>query len=156
VVLLLSILLLKLVRVFGLENGTKIREIFSIIQIFMREFSIIKQKILQYLDFKGISKYKFYQETGITNGILSQNNGISEDNLLRFLSVYKDISAEWLMRDEGSMLKTETVPVPSDETPPDTLNTSLNTLKGILEGHASDIDMLKNEVANIKKRLKNG
>ncbi|MBO7441165.1 MAG: transcriptional regulator [Bacteroidales bacterium] len=129
---------------------------FSIIQIFMREFSIIKQKILQYLDFKGISKYKFYQETGITNGILSQNNGISEDNLLRFLSVYKDISAEWLMRDEGSMLKTETDSVSSDETTPDTLNTSLNTLKGILEGHASDIDMLKNEVANIKKRLENG
>ncbi len=30
-------------------------------QTFMREFSIIKKRILQYLEFKGISKYKFYQ-----------------------------------------------------------------------------------------------
>ena len=78
----------------------------------MREFSIIKQKILQYLGFKGVSKYKFYQETGITNGILSQSNGISEENLLRFLSVYKDISAEWLLTGKGSMLKTPTASEP--------------------------------------------
>ena len=78
----------------------------------MREFSNIKQKILQYLDFKGVSKYKFYQETGITNGILSQSNGISEENLLRFLSVYKDISAEWLLTGNGSMLKTPTASEP--------------------------------------------
>ena len=73
----------------------------------MREFSIIKKRILQYLEFKGISKYKFYQETGITNGILSQSNGISEDSVLKFLSYYRDISAEWLLTGEGEMLKKE-------------------------------------------------
>ena len=31
-------------------------------QTFMREFSIIKKRILQYLEFKGISKYKFYDD----------------------------------------------------------------------------------------------
>lgn len=71
----------------------------------MREISIIKERILKYLDFKGVSKYKFYQETGITNGILSQSNGISEENLLKFLSQYKDISADWLLTGEGSMLR---------------------------------------------------
>ena len=76
-------------------------------QTFMREFSIIKKRILQYLEFKGISKYKFYQETGITNGILSQSNGISEDSVLKFLSYYRDISAEWLLTGEGEMLKKE-------------------------------------------------
>ena len=71
----------------------------------MREISIIKERILKYLDFKGVSKYKFYQETGITNGILSQPNGISEENLLKFLTYYKDISAEWLLTGEEPMLK---------------------------------------------------
>lgn len=71
----------------------------------MREISIIKERILKYLDFKGVSKYKFYQETGITNGILSQSNGISEENLLKFLSQYKDISADWLLTGEGEMLR---------------------------------------------------
>ncbi|MBO7439924.1 MAG: hypothetical protein J6U21_09640 [Bacteroidales bacterium] len=121
----------------------------------MRDFSIIKQKILQYLEYKGISKYKFYQETGITNGILSQSNGISEDNLLRFLSYYKDISAEWLMRGEGSMLKAETPTDQSDATHLNTENTILNTLKGIIDEHTSEIAMLKIEVENLKNTSKN-
>jgi hypothetical protein len=70
----------------------------------MREISIIKAKILKYLEFKGISNYKFYKETGITNGILSQANGISEENLLKFLSTYRDISPRWLLTGEGEML----------------------------------------------------
>lgn len=69
----------------------------------MREFSIVKQRILQFLDFKEISKYQFYKFTGITNGILSQTNGISEENLLRFLTTFPEISAEWLLRGEGAM-----------------------------------------------------
>ena len=60
----------------------------------MRDFSILKQRILQYLDFKGITKYECYKNTGITNGVLSQPNGMSEDNLLKFLSYYSDISTE--------------------------------------------------------------
>lgn len=65
----------------------------------MRDFSILKQRILQYLDFKGITKYECYKNTGITNGVLSQPNGMSEDNLLKFLSYYSDILyglAAWL------------------------------------------------------------
>ena len=70
-----------------------------------REISIIKERILKYLDFKGISKYECYQKTGNTNGILSQPNGISEDNLLKFLSHYKDINQEWLLFGNGQVLK---------------------------------------------------
>lgn len=125
----------------------------SIIQIFMRDFSVIKQKILQYLDNKGISKYKFYQETGITNGILSQSNGLSEENTLKFLSKYRDISLNWLFYGEGSMLKDDTTPVPSDETPSDPSNAALNTLKGIIKEQALDIARLELEVENLKKCL---
>lgn len=71
----------------------------------MRDFSIIKQNILQYLDFKGISKYEFYQKTGVSNGVLSQKSGLSEDNTLRFISYYSDVSPEWLLTGKGSMLK---------------------------------------------------
>lgn len=74
----------------------------------MRSFSFIKEKILQYLDYKGITKYKFYQETGITNGILSQSNGFSEENILKFLNVYKDISLDWLFFGTEPMIKTDT------------------------------------------------
>lgn len=54
---------------------------------------------------KNISKYEFYQKTGISNGILSQKNGLSEDNILKFLSYFTDINPEWLLTGKGEMLK---------------------------------------------------
>ena len=71
----------------------------------MQEKSIIKQNILKYLDFIGVTPYKFYQGTGITRGVLTQNNGMSEENTTRFLAYYKDVSPEWLLTSQGSMLK---------------------------------------------------
>jgi len=72
-----------------------------------RDFSILKKRILQYLDSEGISKYESYQKTGITNGVFSQTNGMSEDSLLRFLSYYKEIDKEWLFTGIGNMKKNE-------------------------------------------------
>lgn len=71
----------------------------------MRENSIIKANILQYLDFKGVSKYEFYQKTGVSNGVLSQKNGLSEENTMKFLSYYTDINPVWLLTGKGSMIK---------------------------------------------------
>ena len=70
----------------------------------MRDFSLIKKNILQYIDKKRVSKYEFYQKTGISNGILSQTNGMSEENILKFLNYYKDINVEWLLTGKGEML----------------------------------------------------
>ena len=124
----------------------------------MREISLIKQKILQYLDYKGISKYKFYQETGITNGILSQPNGISEDNLLRFLSVYKDISVVWLLTGEGDMIKPETQPNASSNTVPPPSECCedgvISTLKDIIKEQAKEIVRLEMEVETLKNGTK--
>ncbi|AJA67354.1 hypothetical protein MYRA21_0110 [Myroides sp. A21] len=83
----------------------------------MRENSILKERILQYLDYKGIKKTNFYAETGVSNGVLSQNNGLSEDNLMRFLNFYTDINSNWLLTGEGEMLKSDT-PLTSKEPAP--------------------------------------
>ncbi len=71
----------------------------------MQEKSIIKQNILIYLKFIGVTPYKFYKDTGITRGVLTQNNGMSEENTLRFLAHYLDVSAEWLLTGRGQMVK---------------------------------------------------
>lgn len=71
----------------------------------MQEKSLIKKNILQFLENKDITKYKFYQETGITRGVLDQNNGMSEENTAKFLAYYSDVSAEWLLTGIGPMLK---------------------------------------------------
>jgi repressor LexA len=71
----------------------------------MQEKSLIKKNILHFIDFKGITKYKFYQDTGITRGILDQNNGMSEENTAIFLAYYSEVNSEWLLTGRGSMLK---------------------------------------------------
>lgn len=68
--------------------------------------SPIKQNILLYLAQKGVSPYEFYKESGVTRGILQQNNGISEDNIARFLAYAPDINVEWLITGRGEMLST--------------------------------------------------
>lgn len=69
--------------------------------------SPIKQKILLYLETIGTTPYEFYKITGVTRGVLGQNNGISEENLSRFLDYYKDVNPEWLLTGNGSMLRAD-------------------------------------------------
>jgi hypothetical protein len=69
--------------------------------------SLIKQNILKYLDFIGVSQYEFYQKTGTTRGILGQNNGISEENISRFLAYFSDVDANWLISGQGEMLRND-------------------------------------------------
>lgn len=71
-----------------------------------QEISPIKQNILLYLAKKGVSLYKFYKDSGVTRGILQQNNGISEDNIAKFLAYAPDISVDWLITGRGEMLST--------------------------------------------------
>lgn len=70
-----------------------------------QEISPIKVKILQVLDAKNVSQYTFYKNSGVTRGILSQTNGISEENIARFLAYFPDVSAEWLFRGVGEMIR---------------------------------------------------
>jgi len=81
-----------------------IRDI-SFTQTFMQEKSLIKKNILQYIEYKCISKYNFYQKTGITRGILDQNNGMSEENTTKFLAFFPEVNPEWLILGIGDMIK---------------------------------------------------
>ena len=80
-------------------------------KFYMQEKSPIKKNILQYIEYKGISKYKFYQETGITRGgVLDQNNGMSEENTARFIAQYPEVSTDWLLTGKGTMLREQSAP----------------------------------------------
>lgn len=72
-----------------------------------QEKSLVKRNISLYLFSKGITPYEFYKESGTTRGILGQNNGISEDNISRFLAYAPDVNVGWLLTGEGNMLKSE-------------------------------------------------
>jgi hypothetical protein bfra3_16308 len=71
----------------------------------MKNFSTQKDRILQFIEYKDISKNKFYNETGISNGILDKKSGLSMDTIEKFYSTYPEINPEWLLTGKGEMLK---------------------------------------------------
>jgi uncharacterized phage infection (PIP) family protein YhgE len=101
-----SFLLLNLSRCAN-EHGDKDKRDILIMQEKKKEISLIKRNILKYAEYKGISKYEIYQKTGISRSVLSQSNGMTEDNLLKFLAYYSDVNPNWLLTSEGEMLKSD-------------------------------------------------
>lgn len=120
----------------------------------MQENSLIKQNILRYLDYKGVTQYRFYKENNVTRGILTQNNGITEDNLLKFVAFAQDISLEWLLTGNGSMLKTPTaseppcnpVVTPLEDGEKDSMLDTINTQAHIIKDLTAKIATLESRL----------
>ena len=113
-----------------------------LMQEIKQEKLLIKRNILKYLDYKGLSQYEFYKLTGITRGVLNQNNGMSEENTAKYLAYFKEVNAEWLITGNGPMLKSEAplaIPsaIPGDGIPliPD------HAMAGILQGDISVMEL---------------
>ncbi|QYS86338.1 S24 family peptidase [Flavobacterium oreochromis] len=68
---------------------------------------MIVDRILQIIDFKGISKNKFYNETGLSNGFLDKVKDVGASKIENILNTYPDISPDWLLMGKGAMTKSE-------------------------------------------------
>lgn len=62
-----------------------------------------KDKIKQYLDFKGISKNSFYVNTGLSVGFLDSGKSLGADKVRIIINTYPDINLDWLILDKGEM-----------------------------------------------------
>lgn len=67
-----------------------------------------KEKILHYLDHKGISKNKFYQKTGLSVGFLDSGSSLGVDKLKVIIDNYHDLNLEWFFDDNSPMLHQDT------------------------------------------------
>ena len=105
--------------------------------------SIVKQNILQIIEIKGLTKYDFYKKTRITRGVLDQNNGMSEDNIARFLAYFTDIDANWLLTGEGSMYRTPGV---MNEAPPPDRDEVVRLLREKVADQQKIIDLMEEQV----------
>lgn len=76
----------------------------------MNQTSPIKQRILEYINYLGLSKYEFYKKTNITRGILDQGHGITEANITKFLAFFDEVNISWLIMGSGEMLNDKTGP----------------------------------------------
>lgn len=63
-----------------------------------------KEKIKQFLEYKGESKRRFYKKTSLSNSFLESGVSFGVDKLRIIANNYKDLSIEWLLFDEGEMV----------------------------------------------------
>ena len=120
-------------------------------------YSPIKDRILKVIEAFKSNPSRFYRESGITRGILTQKNGITEQNISKFLALYSNISCEWLLTGKGSMLVDESTgdkPVVNEPKPIyEKGNVSLedyNKLKNEYEGYRKAMkDVLANQLQGI-------
>lgn len=63
------------------------------------------RRIRQYIENKGISKYRFYQQSGLSNGALDKGENIGSDKCEKILYAFPDLNSDWLLTGRGSMLK---------------------------------------------------
>ena len=69
-----------------------------------------KERILEYIDYKGISKQVFFKETGLKRGFLDADKlhtSIPDTFIAIIIAKYPEIALNWLLTGRGSMLKTE-------------------------------------------------
>jgi hypothetical protein len=76
-------------------------------QEILRNISPIKQRILQYLETKGITKYKFYADTGVGRNLLDKKSELSQTTLKRIFAYYSDLSPIWVYEGRGEMIVKE-------------------------------------------------
>ncbi|MCV9932514.1 peptidase S24 [Flavobacterium sp. LS1R47] len=65
---------------------------------------MIVDRILQFIEYKGINKRKFYIETGLSNGFLDKVKDIGASKIEHILNAYPEICTEWLLTGNGDML----------------------------------------------------
>ena len=71
---------------------------------------MIKERIIQMLEFKGIAKENFYKKIGVTSANFRGNakkTPLNSTAIENILSEVSDLNLEWLITGNGSMLKSE-------------------------------------------------
>ena len=78
----------------------------------MDRISTIKDRILTFLEVEGIRKADFYTSTGLSDSNFKGKNRLSQpggDMIVKILTTYPNISADWLIMGKGDMLRSKEI-----------------------------------------------
>ncbi len=113
-------------------------------------FSPIKARLLQFIEQKDITKESFFAATGVKRANFSGSNAESEiggEKIIKILTTYPDLNADWLLLGKGSMLR--------DGGIGHVQNGNSNTIdRSPIHVNTSDeVDRLKSEVKHLEELL---
>ena len=81
----------------------------------------IKGRLIQYIEYKGVSREKFFSSVGLSLANFkgkALESSLSTDSLVKILNLNKDLNSDWLLLEEGNMLK-ESIPLDKKDIPLD-------------------------------------
>lgn len=128
----------------------------------MEDILTIKERILSFLESQGIKKVDFFEATGIQSSNFKGKNMSSQpggDMIVRVLTIYPNLSAEWLLRGEGDMLKSPAIKdkpkiIKTDTKKDNDLPSSiLDKFLTTIQGQAEEIGELKARIKDLEQRL---
>ena len=122
--------------------------------------SIIRERISQYLSYKNISDYRFEKDLDLSKGYWNKANNPASEILNKISGIYTDLSAEWLLRGEGEMLKRSNISQDEDSSQKNTdqdaeywKHVALSNME-IMTLHVDDLNArikeLEAEILNLK------
>ena len=137
----------------------------------MGDFLTIKDKIVAFLRLQNIKKSDFFEATGIQPSNFKGKNMLSQpggDMLVKILTIYPELSAEWLMRGDGEMLRGSRYAKIVDSTSTqhsannineilDKQNTASGVLNRLFDSLSEKEDILRKqaeEIGGLKERIK--
>lgn len=107
----------------------------------------------EYMHYTGLNDNRVTVECGLSNGVIGKarksRSVLSGENIVRILSVYRDLDARWLMTGEGEMITDISFSDNPDIT--DFLKKQNAELMAKIELLNQEIGELKNELKSIKK-----
>lgn len=65
----------------------------------------IQERILQIIENKGITPYRFCKDLGLSMGYLDKRGAIGTDKYLKIIEYLNEVNPEWLLTGKGEMLK---------------------------------------------------
>jgi len=120
-----------------------------------RKIATTKERIVQFIEHKAISKNKFYAATSIKRGVFDKNNlkqSISDVFLANIIATFPELSLYWLLTGEGEMLVTnqsESIGHSEENNDPKYLKFQLHTLEDKLKDKE---DLISSHLTTIKAK----
>ena len=125
------------------------------------KFATTKKRIVQYLDYKGVTKKDFFNKTGIKRGFLDSDKlkgSVSDIFLTSIIANYDDIRLEWLLTGNGNMIEegkqTEVIPYQTNYMK--VAKVPIHAQAGFLNGYGDEayMDELPTEYWEVDKEYK--
>lgn len=64
----------------------------------------INKKLIQYLDYKGVSQREFTIKANLSEGILRRGSNLGSKYMKKVKTICTDLNFNWLLFDEGNMI----------------------------------------------------